>query len=55
LQETTVLDAAKGVSPSYRLQGDELYVRARITSSKAKLNPNRPDETERAWTQPVIP
>lgn len=39
----------------YEFGGDELYVRAVITSSKPKANPYREGETERAWVQPVIP
>jgi hypothetical protein len=49
-----VLSEVEGSSPTYRFKGDELYVRARITSSKLKDNPSRPDEFEMAWTQPVF-
>jgi hypothetical protein len=41
-------------APAYRLAGDELYVRARVTSSRLKANPYRAGEYERAWTQPVV-
>ena len=40
---------------SYTLKGDEIYVRARVTSSKLKADPSRKGEFERAWTQPVCP
>jgi hypothetical protein len=40
---------------TYRLNGNELYVRAKITSSKLKRNPYRAGEYETAWTQPVVP
>ncbi|HUF11269.1 MAG TPA: hypothetical protein VMO47_18250 [Rhodothermales bacterium] len=50
-----VLASVEGTDAVYQLKGDEMYVRARVVSSKRKSNPNRPDETERAWTQPVIP
>lgn len=48
-----VLASVAGTNPSYEFDGDEIYVRARVVSSKPKSNPNRPDETERAWTQPT--
>ena len=50
-----VLHEATGTSPSYTLRGDELYVRARVTSSKAKSNPTWAGEVEMAWGQPVRP
>ncbi len=43
-----------GVSASYALKGDEIYVRARITSSKLKANPYAAGEFESAWTQPLV-
>jgi len=45
----------KGTSAEYALSGDELYVRARVISSKLKENPHAPGEKETAWTQPVQP
>jgi len=50
-----VLATVEGTSPRYRLRGDELYVRAKVVSSKPKANPYRAGETEVAWTQPVVP
>jgi hypothetical protein len=50
-----VLAKVEGTSPRYRLRGDELYVRAKIVSSKPKENPYRPGEVEVAWTQPLVP
>ena len=44
----------KGVSGSYEFTGDELYVRARVTSSKKHPNPSEDGEFERAWAQPVV-
>lgn len=38
---------------TYRFQGQEVYVRARVTSSRKHPNPSEPGEFERAWTQPV--
>ena len=49
-----VLAEVKGTTASYALQGDEIYVRARITSSKLKANPYVKGEFERAWTQPLV-
>jgi hypothetical protein len=49
----TVLKEEPGRKPSYTLQGNELYVRAKVISDRAKVNPNYAGETEVAWTQPV--
>lgn len=49
-----VLSEVKGNSATYNLKGDEIYVRARIISSKPKVSPIK-DEVERAWTQPLVP
>jgi len=48
-----VLATVEGPAPQYTLQGDELYVRARVVSSQPKGNPYQEGEVERAWTQPV--
>jgi hypothetical protein len=50
-----VLAEVAGSEASYQFRGDELYVRAKVTSSRLKPNPYRPDEFEVAWTQPVTP
>ena len=50
----TVLAVVEGVNPVYRFEGDELYVRAKVVSSKAKVNPYKEGETEVAWVQPVV-
>jgi hypothetical protein len=39
----------------YRFTGDELYVRAKIISSKAQHNPFAEGDVETAWTQPALP
>jgi hypothetical protein len=49
-----VLATATGPSARYAITGDEIYVRARVTSSKLKENPYRVGEFEQAWTQPVV-
>lgn len=49
-----VLAEVKGTNASYTLKGDELYVRAKIVSSKPKVNGSVAGEFETAWTQPVV-
>lgn len=39
---------------NYEFQGDELYIRARVISSRKHPNPSEPGEMERAWTQPAL-
>jgi hypothetical protein len=48
-----VFRTVEGSHASYEFTGDELYVRAKITSTKEHPNPAEPGEPERAWTQPV--
>ncbi len=50
----TVLATVEGPEASYILKGDELYVRARVISSKLKANAVHKNERERAWVQPVF-
>lgn len=50
-----VVATVKGPEATYRLTGRELYVRARVTSTKAHPNPFRKGDVEAAWTQPVVP
>lgn len=49
-----VLKTVSGPAASYVLQGDELYVRAKIVSSKPKANGSVAGEVETAWTQPLV-
>lgn len=49
----TVFQSESGTSASYRFSGDELYVRAVITSSKPHPNPSEPGDFEQAWVQPL--
>jgi len=49
-----VLASAKGTKAEYILKGDELYVRARVTSSKPMQSSPVGGEVEKAWTQPVV-
>ncbi len=48
-----VLAEVTGPRPSYRMRGDELYVRAVVTSSRAPEVPTTEAEFQQAWTQPV--
>jgi hypothetical protein len=48
-----VLAAVKGTKAEYVLKGDELYVRARVTSTKPMKSSPVGGEVEMAWTQPV--
>jgi hypothetical protein len=48
-----VLATSDSLTPSYTLTGDELYVRAVITSSATPKNPIEPGQKAKAWTQPV--
>lgn len=47
------LAVVEGLNPAYRLTGQELYVRAIITSSEAHGNPSFAGQVKQAWTQPV--
>ncbi len=49
-----VFQKVEGTEAAYEFEGDELYIRARITSSKKHPNPSEPGENERAWTQPAV-
>ena len=50
----SVLAKSTGPSASYQFTGDELYVRARITSSKVHPNPSTIGDFEQAWVQPAL-
>ena len=49
----SVLGEADGTEPSYQFLGDELYVRAVITSDTPHPNPHTPNDLKKAWSQPV--
>jgi hypothetical protein len=49
-----VLETHTGARAAYTFDDDDLYVRARVTSTKKHPNPSAPDEYERAWCQPVL-
>jgi hypothetical protein len=48
-----VLESTTGTKAQYTFDDDDLYVRARVTSTKKHPNPSAPGEYERAWCQPV--
>lgn len=50
----TVLKTVSGPKGAYTFDGDELYVRARIVSTRKHPNPSEEGEFERAWTQPTL-
>lgn len=49
-----VLATHDGPTASYEFTGNEIYVRAVVTSSRVHPNPSEPGEFERAWIQPVV-
>ena len=49
-----VLKEVKGNKARYTLGPKDLYVRAKIISSKTQDNPFQPGDLESAWTQPVV-
>ena len=48
-----VLAEVPGLAPSYTFKGDELYVRAIVTSSGVPAIESIEAPHKRAWTQPV--
>lgn len=48
------LARVRGTSGRYDFLGDELYVRARVTSTRQHPNPSESGEFERAWCQPAL-
>jgi hypothetical protein len=48
-----VLATSESTSPSYKLTGKELYVRAVVTSSLGHRDPSFKGQQQQAWTQPV--
>lgn len=50
-----VVAVSEGLKPTYKLTGRELYVRAKVVSSKPHPNPFAAGDVEVAWTQPVVP
>lgn len=50
-----VLQESRGATAEYRFRGDELYVRARVESSRLHPNPYAAGDREMAWLQPWRP
>jgi predicted metal-dependent phosphoesterase TrpH len=50
-----VVSEVEGTEAKYTLTGKELYVRAKVISSKPHPNPYQKGDVEVAWTQPVRP
>jgi len=50
----TVLKVVEGAKAIYHVTGEEIYVRARITSNKSHPNPYAEGDSEMAWTQPLV-
>jgi hypothetical protein len=48
-----ILKEVNGTRATYKLRKNDLYVRAKIISSKPKENPYQEGDVETAWTQPV--
>ncbi|WP_146565167.1 hypothetical protein [Posidoniimonas corsicana] len=48
-----ILSRSVGARATYTFAGDELYVRARVTSSAPHPNPSEPGDFKQAWVQPV--
>jgi hypothetical protein len=49
-----LLKEVSGHKPEYNFNGNEIYVRAKVISSKNKQNPFKRGEKETAWIQPVV-
>lgn len=49
-----VLRRVEGTRARYVATGDEIYVRARVISTKRHPNPYAEGDVEMAWTQPVV-
>ena len=48
-----VFATSQSLTPKYELEGDELFVRAVVTSSRAHPRASFKGQKEQAWTQPV--
>ncbi len=49
-----VLMRVEGTRAMYTLRRNDIYVRARVVSTKRHPNPNLVDDVEMAWTQPLV-
>ena len=49
-----ILATTTELRPTYEMNGDELYVRARVTSSRKHPNPFAEGDMEMAWVPPIL-
>jgi len=49
-----LLATSQDLRPSYGMTGDDLYVRARVISSRLHPNPFADGDFETAWVQPIL-
>ncbi|MGD9853754.1 MAG: hypothetical protein AB7U20_02270 [Planctomycetaceae bacterium] len=49
-----VLATTRGTKAAYTFTGDELYIRARVTSDAKLPHPSEPGDVKQAWCQPVV-
>ncbi|UCG28266.1 MAG: hypothetical protein JSV24_02580, partial [Bacteroidales bacterium] len=49
-----LFDEIEGTVAKYRFKGDELFIRAKVVSSKPKSNPFNEGDVEVAWLQPFV-
>ena len=49
-----VLKTVQGTTAEYEYEGDEIYVRARVTSNAKHPNPSEVDDLKSAWIQPIV-
>jgi hypothetical protein len=47
-----IFATVSGTTADYQMSGDELYIRAVVTSSKPATNPSYEKQKQQAWTQP---
>jgi hypothetical protein len=50
-----VVSESNALEPAYEFTGRELYVRARVVSTRPHPNPYQKGDAESAWTQPMLP
>jgi len=50
-----VVAESDAIEASYMFTGKELYVRAKVTSTRVHPNPYQKGDVEVAWTQPILP
>ncbi len=53
-ESARVLSTQEGTSAEYVFEDDDIYVRARVTSTKLKVDPFQVGDYEMAWTQPIM-